>query len=70
MEDARVHFKLATQMKKICGNLNSSIHANTPNVPKVQFLLATLTYAWWHAVYHDRHTEVPSDDNLNKVGKA
>ena len=42
-EDARIRFKLATRIDKRCSNLDPRINENRPNVPKVRFLLATLT---------------------------
>ena len=44
-EDAEIHFKLATRMKETCVNLNPQIDENRQTVPKMRFLLATLTYS-------------------------
>ena len=43
-KDAQTHFKFATLIDKRCSNLNPWINENYPNVPKVRFLLVTLTY--------------------------
>ena len=74
-EDARILFKLATRMKETCVNLKPRIDENRQTVPKMRFLLATLTYiSHWHGnvrLNHDsnslRRTLNASRVSLNLV---